>query len=97
MSFGVVYAEANQGVRGKGIFEFQFQQDLNKALDKVDGAEHKARKLRPLYVGSRWLLQNQSGTDPHKWNRSGVVIKVLDQFLVRIDCSRKLTQKVKGF
>ena len=46
MSFGVVYAEANQGVRGKGIFEFQFQQDLNKALDKVDGAEHKARKLR---------------------------------------------------
>ena len=46
-------------------------------MDEIDGTEHKARKLRPLYVGSKCSLQSQSGTYPRKWDRSGVVMKVL--------------------
>ena len=47
----------------------------------------RARDLRPLYVGSRCLLQNKSGTHPRKWDRSGVVMEVLphDQYVVRVD------------
>ena len=59
----------------------------------------RARDLRPLYVGSRCLLQNQSGTHPRKWDRSGVIIEVLphDQYVVRVDGSRRLTQRNRKF
>ena len=55
----------------------------------------RARDLRPLYVGSRRLLQNQSGTHPRKWDKSRVVMEVLphDQFVVRIDGSPRLTRR----
>ena len=39
-----------------------------------EAINHKARKLRPLYVGSRCLLQNQSGNHPQmgkKWSCNG--------------------------
>ena len=39
-----------------------------------ESLNQRARDLRPLYVGSRCLLQNQSGTHPRKWDRSGVVM-----------------------
>ena len=79
--------------------EFHSQQDLNKAIAELNGTEHKARKVRPLYVGSRYLLQKQSGTHPRKWDRSGVVMEVLpdDQFVVRIDGSRRLTRRNRRF
>ena len=85
----VAYAEAHQGVMGEGILEFHSQQDLNTAMDELDGTKHKARKLRPLFVGSRCLLQNQSGTHPRK----RVVMEVLpnDLFQVKIYGSRRLT------
>ena len=58
-------------------------------MNKVDGTEDKARKLQSLYVGSRCLLQNQSGNDP-RWDRSEIIIEVLlhDQFMMRIDISQ---------
>ena len=95
----MAYADANQGVREEGILEFHSQQDLNKAMDELNGSEHKARKLRPLYVGSRCLLQNQSSIHPGKWVKSGVVMEVLphDQFVVRIDGSHRLTRKNRRF
>ena len=59
----------------------------------------RARDSRPLYVGSRCLLQNQSGTHPRKWDRSGVVMEVLphDQFVVQIDGTRRLTPRNRKF
>jgi len=59
----------------------------------------RARDLQPLYVGSWCLLQNQSGTHPHKWDRSGVVMEVLphDNFVVQIDGSRRLTRRNRKF
>ena len=82
--FKIAYAKAKQGVRGEGILEFHSQQYLYKAMDELDGTEHKARKLQSLYDGSRCLQQNQNSTHPRKWDRSGVVIPH-DQFFVRID------------
>ena len=59
----------------------------------------RTNELRPLYVGSRCLLQNQSGTRPRKWHRSVVVIEMLphDQFVVRIDGFARLTRKNRRF
>ena len=68
-------------------------------VKNAEAINHKARKLRPLYVGSRCLLQNQGGAHPRKWDRSGVVMEVLphDQFVVRIDGSRRLTRRNRRF
>ena len=54
---------------------------------------------RPLYVGSRYLVQNQSGVNPKKWNRSGVVMKILphNQFITRVDGWRRLTRRNRRF
>ena len=37
----------------------------------------RAKEFRPLYVGSRCLLQNKSGTHLRKWDSSGVVMEML--------------------
>ena len=83
----------------EGILKFRSQKGLKKAMDELEGTEHKASKLRPLYIGSKCLLQNQSGSRPRKWGRIGVVMKVLpfDQFLVRIDGLRRLTRRSRRF
>jgi len=47
----VAYAEAHQGVRGEGILEFHSQQDLNKAIDELDGTELNGRKLKLVEEG----------------------------------------------
>ena len=69
-------------------------------VKNAEAINRKARKLRPLYVGSRCPLQNQSSSHPCKWDRSGVVMEVLpqlDQFVVRIDGSRRLTRRNRRF
>jgi len=47
----VAYAEAHQAIRGEGILEFHSQQDLNKAIDELDGAELNGRKLKLVEEG----------------------------------------------
>ena len=44
------------------------------------------RNLKPLYVGQYVLIQNQHGSQPLRWERTGVVIecKQLDQYLVKV-------------
>jgi len=56
-------------------------------VKNAEADNHKAGKLRPLFVSSRCLLQNQSVNHPRKWDRSGIVKEVLphDQFAMRID------------
>ena len=35
-------------------------------VKNAEAINHNARKLQPLYVGSRYLLQNQGGAHPRK-------------------------------
>ena len=56
------------------------EEALCRAFVKIaEVFNHKARKLRPLYVGFvRWcLLHNQSATNLRKSDRSGIVMEVL--------------------
>ncbi len=60
--------------------------------------EH-AKPLPPLTVGERCFIQNQTGKEPKKWHRSGIVTEVLqhDQYLVKVDGSGRVTRRNRRF
>ena len=57
--------------------------------------EH-VKSLPPLTVGERCFIQNQTGKEPKKWHRSGVVTEVLthDQYLIKVDGSGRVTKEI---
>ena len=60
---------------------------------------HGTRTLTPLTVGDRVRVQNQVGPHPLKWDRTGRVVEVkqFDQYMVRIDGSRRVTLRNRKF
>ena len=69
---------------------------FTKAKERMD--EH-ARVLPPLKVGDRCLMQNQTGNNPKKWDRSGTITEVLphDQYTVKVDGSSRVTRRNRRF
>ena len=61
-------------------------------------SEH-TRCLPPLKVGDRVRLQNQTGPNPTKWRRTGLVVEVrqFDQYVVRVDGSGRPTVRNRRF
>ena len=55
--------------------------------------KENSRPLPPLALGQKVFLQNQHGTSPTKWDRSGIVVESLghDQYRVKVDGSGCLT------
>ena len=63
---------------------------LSKQTERlIDGA----RQLKPLSVGDSVRIQNQTGSHPTKWDKTGVVMQIgeNDKYVVRVDGSRRLT------
>ena len=62
-------------------------------VKNAEAITHKARKFRPMYVSSCILYFSSN------WDRSYVVMEVLphDQFVKRIDDSRRLTGRNRKF
>ena len=56
--------------------------------------EH-SRPLRPLAIGDRVFIQNQTGADPTKWDRSGTIVESPgnDQYRVKVDGSGSLRNR----
>ena len=56
---------------------------------------HKA----PLIVGDHVRTQNQTGTHPTKWDKTGLVIEVrqFDQYVIRVDGSGRITLRNRKF
>ena len=52
-----------------------------------------------LEVGTPVLIQNQTGNNPTKWDKTGVVLenKPHSQVLVRVDGSRRVTLRNRRF
>ena len=65
----------------------------------AENMKQSCRELKPLKLGSRCLVQNQTGRFPRKWDRSGVVMEILphDQYTIKIDGSGRLTRKNRKF
>lgn len=59
----------------------------------TESLKEHSRPLRPLALGQKVFLQNQHGTSPTKWDRSGIVVESLghDQYRVKVDGSGRLT------
>ena len=59
----------------------------------------RTRSLRPLNVGDRCFLQNQVGSHPRRWDRSGLIVEVLpyNKYLVKVDGSGRLTSRNRRY
>ena len=60
--------------------------------------EH-TKKLPQLSVGNLVWIQNQVGTRPNKWDKTGIVVEVRqhDQYMVKVDGSGRLTLRNRKF
>ena len=58
-----------------------------------------ARSLAPLSLGDKVFLQNQRGSHPKKWDKSGTVVELgnYDQYWVKVDGSGRLTLRNRRF
>ena len=76
------------------------QQALSRrqTLGRARWDEH-SRGLSPLRCGDKVTVQNQTGRHPTKWDKSGVVVEVLQyhQYIVRMDGSGRLTTRNRQF
>ena len=65
----------------------------------TESLKEHSKSLRPLVIGERVFLQNQQGTHPTKWDRSGVVMEApgKDQYRVKVDGSGRLTLRNRRF
>ena len=61
-------------------------------------SEH-TKRLPPLVVGDQVRIQNQTGPNPTKWDRTGKVIEVrqFDQYDVRVDGTGRSTLRNRRF
>ena len=60
--------------------------------------EH-SKTLSDLIVGDRVAVQNQSGSKPTKWDRTGVVLEIhdYDKYIVKVDGSGRLSQRNRRY
>jgi len=58
-----------------------------------------ARQLPKLQIGERVFIQNQNGTHPNKWDRSGIIVESLghDQYTVKVDGTGRITNRNRRF
>ena len=61
--------------------------------------EEHTRHLPPLRVSDNVRIQNQTGPNPTKWDKTGIVIEVrqFDQYIVRVDGSGRVTLRNRKF
>ena len=65
----------------------------------TEALDMHARSLAPLSLGDKVFLQNQRGSHPKKWDKSGTVVEVgnYDQYWVKVDGSGRLTLRNRRF
>ena len=68
---------------------------MKKSEDWITGT----KKLPPLKVGDTVWVQNQIGTNPKKWDKTGIIVEVrqFDQYVVKIDGSQRMTLRNRKF
>ena len=66
---------------------------------QVERLQANAHVLKPLQVGDIVRIQNQTGSHPNKWDKTGTVVQVgqNDQYIVKVDGSWRLTLRNRKF
>ena len=59
----------------------------------------KTTDLEELEIGTPVAIQNQTGNNPNKWDKTGIVMenKPHSQVLIRVDGSRRVTMRNRRF
>ena len=65
----------------------------------VEKLNSNARVLPQLHAGDRVFIQNQNGSHPNKWDRSGVVLENIgyNQYRIKVDGSGRITNRNRRF
>lgn len=60
---------------------------------------HERRELPDLIIGDSVTIQNQTGNNPRRWDKTGQIIETLPhrQYKIRVDGSRRVTLRNKRF
>ena len=71
---------------------------LKREMDDTKWRQ-RTRDLEMLEVGTPVSIQNQSGNNPTKWDKTGVILenKPHSQVLIRVDGSRRVTTRNRRF
>ena len=71
----------------------------SRLAKQTERLEIGSRELKPLNVGDTVRVQNQTGSHPNKWDKTGIVVQVgvYNQYLVRIDGYRRLTLRNRQY
>ena len=71
----------------------------NRHMRAAERWTEHTRRLPPLIVGDHVRIQNQTGTHPTKWDKTGLVIEVrqFDQYVIRVDGSGRTTLRNRKF
>lgn len=71
----------------------------NRHMRTAERLSEHTRPLPPLVVGDCVRIQNQTGPNPTKWDKTGIVVEVrqFDQYVVRVDGSGRVTLRNRKF
>ena len=71
----------------------------NRHMRAAERWSEHTKTLRPLVVSDQVRIQNQTGPNPRKWDKTGHVIEVRqhDQYVIRVDGSGRVTLRNRKF
>ena len=71
----------------------------NRHMRDLERWSEHTRRLPPLVVGDRVRIQNQTGPEPLKWDKTGQITEVRqhDQYVVRVNGSGRVTLRNRKF
>ena len=85
--------------RWKEAWALKEQSLKERYVKSTESLNQQSHPLDPLNVGDNVFIQNQTGNNPTRWDRSGVVMEVLDfdQYVVKVSGSGRLTTRNRRF
>ena len=65
----------------------------------IEKRTKRTKNYQMIEVGTPVILQNQTGNNPNKWDKTGVVLenKPHSQVVIRVDGSRRVTTRNRRF
>ncbi|CAB4009713.1 translation initiation factor IF-2-like [Paramuricea clavata] len=71
----------------------------NRHMQASERWSEHTKRLPPLKVGDHVRFQNQTGPNPTKWDKTGVIVEVrqFDQYVVGVDGSGRVTMRKRKF
>ena len=85
--------------RWKEAWALKEQSLKERYVKSTEALNHRSHPLEPLNVGNHVFIQNQTGINPTRWDRSGIIMEVLDfdKYIVKVSGSGRLTTRNRRY